>query len=305
MFTCASGAGLCLSSMTTLEMQRRTSRPVEPAWRPRNVTSHCSLLHWGGLQLPSAKQGISLARAFTFRYSHFFCVLHPLNLLKSSILSRLQERKRIMVRLEKLRNGLVLIDKQLDALRSSELDKELMNSLRVSSQAMKKAGIGVGVDEAEKVMNELDDQIREASEVTTVLSTPIATPLVCDPVGLGEDDIADIDAELGLIFDEDPFAPVSTTQLVPPVSASTILEHNRPPAAAAVHALVAASAISDHPSASMDSASGGRALLQQPASGARAQSQSEQIATRRTSELVSIPEEYGHGRQQQPELADF
>jgi hypothetical protein len=68
----------------------------------------------------------------------------------------LQERRRCSARLDKLRNGVALLDKQLDALRSSELDKELMHSLRVSTQAMKKAGIGIGVEEAEKVMIEAE-----------------------------------------------------------------------------------------------------------------------------------------------------
>jgi len=105
----------------------------------------------------------------------------------------LQERKRALARMEKVRNGVALLDKQLDALRSSELDKELMNSLKLSSQAMRKAGIGQGVEETERVMNELDDQMREASELTTVLSTPLAA-------GPGEDaDDLDVDEELGLI----------------------------------------------------------------------------------------------------------
>ena len=112
-----------------------------------------------------------------------------------------QERKRGVARLDKLRNGLALLDKQLDALRSSELDKELMNSIRASSQAMRNAGIGLDAGEAEKAMNELDDQMREASELTTVLATPLMA---------GEDDsdgaflgVADVDAELGLIEEED------------------------------------------------------------------------------------------------------
>ena len=102
-----------------------------------------------------------------------------------------------MARLERMRNGITLVDKQLDALRSSELDKELMRSLRDSSTAMKKAGLGVGVEEAENVMTELDDQIREASELTSVLATPIVQDA---------DDI-DLDAELGLLeLDDAPEA---------------------------------------------------------------------------------------------------
>lgn len=65
-----------------------------------------------------------------------------------------------------------------------------MRSLRDSSSAMKRAGLGVGVEEAETVMSELDDQIREASELTSVLATPI--------VPEDEEEI-DLDAELGLL----------------------------------------------------------------------------------------------------------
>lgn len=104
----------------------------------------------------------------------------------------LLERKRVLGRLEKVRSGIILLDKQLDALKSSELDKELMNSLKLSSQAMRRAGIGQGVEEAENVMNELDDQIREASELTTVLATPLVN------AGEDEEDLLDVDAELGL-----------------------------------------------------------------------------------------------------------
>jgi hypothetical protein len=108
----------------------------------------------------------------------------------------LVERKRVHARLDKVRGSISLIDKQLDALRTSELDKELMNSLKLSSQAMKKAGIGQGLEEAESVMNELDDQIREASELTTVLATPLV-----NSTG-EEDDGFDLEEELGILEKE-------------------------------------------------------------------------------------------------------
>lgn len=105
----------------------------------------------------------------------------------------LLERKRVAARLDKVRGGIALLDKQLDALRGSELDKQLMDSLKRSSQAMRRAGIGQGLEEAESVMNDLDDQMREASELTTVLATPLV-----NSVGAEEDEL-DVDEELGLI----------------------------------------------------------------------------------------------------------
>jgi len=110
---------------------------------------------------------------------------------------KLMERRRAQQRLERLRGGLLLVDKQLDALRSSELDKELMQSLRLSSQAMKNAGVGAGLEDAEKVMSELDAQMSEATEMTSMLATPLA-----QQAGV-EDDEIDVDAELGLVVREE------------------------------------------------------------------------------------------------------
>ena len=83
---------------------------------------------------------------------------------------KMQERRRALKRLERLRSSLSLVDAQLDALRSTELDKELMQTLLASSAALKRAGVGAGVKEAEAVMSELDEQLRESGELTSVLS---------------------------------------------------------------------------------------------------------------------------------------
>ena len=110
----------------------------------------------------------------------------------------LLERRRHLARLEKLRSGLSIVDKQLDTLRTSELDKELVRSLRESTVAMKRAGLGVGVEEAETVMTQLDEQMREASELTSVLAAPIQAD---DDAGF------DLDAELDLFAADEAPAP--------------------------------------------------------------------------------------------------
>jgi hypothetical protein len=84
--------------------------------------------------------------------------------------SKMLERRRGVKRLEKLRSSMTLVDAQLDALRTTELDKELMQTLLASSAALKKAGVGKGVKEAEQIMSELDEQLRESGELTSVLS---------------------------------------------------------------------------------------------------------------------------------------
>ena len=87
---------------------------------------------------------------------------------------KLLERRRVSKRLDKLRNSLVLVDAQMDALQSTELDRELLQTLVASSNALKKAGVGTGVREAEAVMSELDEQMRESGELTSVLSGSMA-----------------------------------------------------------------------------------------------------------------------------------
>ena len=88
---------------------------------------------------------------------------------------KLKERKRYKQRLEKVQNSITVMDKHIDTLQSSELDKIIYDSLKLSSQALKKNVKTVKVDDVENVMSELDDHILEASEVNQVLCTPLQT----------------------------------------------------------------------------------------------------------------------------------
>jgi hypothetical protein len=143
---------------------------------------------------------------------------------------KMMERKRACKRLEKLRSSLALVDAQLDALRTTELDKELMQTLLASSAALKKAGVGKGVKEAEAVMSELDEQLRESGELTSVLAG-----------GLQEvDGEFDLDEEFELLEQESELlSGVGTASLAParhadgsvvrpPMVSNLIEEHDAP-----------------------------------------------------------------------------
>ena len=119
--------------------------------------------------------------------------------------TKLLERRRAVKRLDKLRNSLTLVDAQLYALRTTELDKELMQTLMASSAALKKAGVGKGVKEAEAIMSELDEQLRESSELTSVLTGPLA-----------DDGDLDLDEELAG-FGEADLGPVAVRTVTPTV----------------------------------------------------------------------------------------
>jgi hypothetical protein len=131
--------------------------------------------------------------------------------------AKLLERRRVQKRLERLRHGLELVDSQLDAIKTSELDKEIMLTLKASTAAMRKAGISLGVQEVENVMSELDEQIREVQDVTQVLAAPL--------VPMGGEEAADLDAELDLLeavapqAEQPTAAPVMPTTMAPVVVA--------------------------------------------------------------------------------------
>ena len=87
--------------------------------------------------------------------------------------TRVLERRRVVKRLDKLRNGLSLVDAQIEAIRMSELDREIMESLRASTTAMKKAGIGAAIEDAERLLGDMDEQLKDTQDLTSVLSTPL------------------------------------------------------------------------------------------------------------------------------------
>ena len=87
--------------------------------------------------------------------------------------TRVLERRRVVKRLDKLRNGLSLVDAQIEAIRMSELDREIVESLRASTTAMKKAGIGAGIEDAERLLGDMDEQLKDTQDLTSVLSTPL------------------------------------------------------------------------------------------------------------------------------------
>jgi DNA-binding FrmR family transcriptional regulator len=133
--------------------------------------------------------------------------------------AKLVERRRCGKRLERLRHGLELVDSQLDAIKTSELDKEIMLTLKASTAAMRKAGINLGVHEVESVMTELDEQMREVQDITSVLATPMLAG------GGGGAEEADLDAELDLLeaVIANPDTPSRAVVVSPPVAPSNTM----------------------------------------------------------------------------------
>jgi len=135
----------------------------------------------------------------------------------TSARGKVLERRRCLKRLERLRHGLNMVDSQIDAIKTSELDKEIMLTLKASTSAMKKAGITLGIQEVESVMTELDEQIREVQDITSALSNPLQPSSAED---------LDLDAELDLLEAVAPdLGPESRmVDLTPPRQVATLEE---------------------------------------------------------------------------------
>lgn len=106
---------------------------------------------------------------------------------------KLHERKRYCCRIEKTKNGLCMVEKQIDTLQSTELDKVLLNTLKASNNVLKKSGMKVKANEVENVMNELEERIQESSEVNQILGTPIQ---MNDMFSITEEDENELEPEL-------------------------------------------------------------------------------------------------------------
>lgn len=144
--------------------------------------------------------------------------------------AKILERRRCSKRLERLRHGIELVDLQIDAIKTSELDKEIMLTLKASTAAMRKAGINLGVQEVETVISELDDQMREVNEITDVLANPLGGGQTMGGSMSGGDDALDLDFELGLLeaVISDPDSTKASLPKPVSVSSSTptvVVEH--------------------------------------------------------------------------------
>ena len=73
----------------------------------------------------------------------------------------------------KVTNGIGLLNQQLDILHTNDLDKQIMHSLKTSTNAMRAAGIESTAKEADNVMVELEDQVRESENLSNIFSSPL------------------------------------------------------------------------------------------------------------------------------------
>lgn len=123
------------------------------------------------------------------------------------IRAKVIERKRLQTSLQKINNYVQVVDRQIETLQSNELDKELLQSLKMSNKIMKKAGLSINSEEVEHLMNELDERVHETSEMSQILSTPMQSNEMYDIIE--DDQLADLQEE------QDPVEEVAPVPQLP------------------------------------------------------------------------------------------
>ena len=130
---------------------------------------------------------------------------------KAGAKARIQERMTLMSNIEFAQVRLNMVSRQLDAIQTSELDKEVMLSLKASSDALRRAGVMMPVNEVENIVTELDEQIRDIQDTGMVLEAPVGAR--------GTDD-RDLELELEKLMQEDEQGMLDkpATPLVPVIT---------------------------------------------------------------------------------------
>ena len=132
---------------------------------------------------------------------------------------KIQERMTLISNIEFAQVRLNRVTRQIDAIQTSELDKEVMLSLKASSDALKRAGVMMPVNEVETIVTELDEQIRDIQDTGMVLEAP---------VGVRSTEDMDLEMELERLMEEDEQGmldkPVYTAEVAKPKSVKKHIE---------------------------------------------------------------------------------
>jgi hypothetical protein len=124
---------------------------------------------------------------------------------------RLRERRRHEAQLTRIQNSISVVETHADALQGIELNKTIVSTLRASGHALKSLGLKGGMEEVDKIIMDVDEQLREANEITRAIGEG---PFSQDPITERE-----LDDELDLLDD-----PLEGTTAKPPESKDSIYE---------------------------------------------------------------------------------
>ncbi|PAA46507.1 hypothetical protein BOX15_Mlig026142g2 [Macrostomum lignano] len=130
---------------------------------------------------------------------------------KKGALQALTRKKRYEKQIQQLDGTLSTLEFQREALENASMNREVVSSMKTASEAMKTANKGVGVDDINKLMDDIQEQREIAEELTNAISAPSS--------GSSELDDDELMAELQQLEQQDkvPQAAEPSLQLPEPV----------------------------------------------------------------------------------------
>jgi hypothetical protein len=132
---------------------------------------------------------------------------------------KINERARNLKSLQRLRNGIAILSTRLDELKASELDKEIVNSLKASCDALKRAGVGVNIEDVERVMDDFDEQMHNAQNITAILEAPVTATI--------DDNDAELQAELDRLLHQEENNLLQDDTILLPMRSDVQLDANK------------------------------------------------------------------------------
>lgn len=172
---------------------------------------------------------------------------------KAGAIRKLRERQRVGTQLTRVQSTLALLDMHTHAVEGAEMDHTIIETLRASTDALKRIGVDSGIKDAEQVVEDVRTQMEKAMEITNTLLDPngIGEIMSTSMQGSGYISEADLEAELNQLMDDEgseadflnklrasASEDASHSSLQPP----TMLSMHRTPHSSATHLAPQASA---------------------------------------------------------------
>lgn len=106
---------------------------------------------------------------------------------------RLVERKRAQLQLEKITSSMSVIDMHMSTIEGTELNRSILETLRASGDALRRLGAKGGVEEVERVVNEVENQVESAAEISRIIAAANVTGSIG---GMGHDVFSEEELEV-------------------------------------------------------------------------------------------------------------
>jgi hypothetical protein len=114
---------------------------------------------------------------------------------------KLGERKRSQQQLDKLRNCMTVIEIHRDTIDGTEFDKSILHTLKASGDAIKRLTVCGGINGAEDIIAEVEQQMENSMQINTMLSSGSVSGMVTNTSGWFTDE--ELEKDLAQLMGDD------------------------------------------------------------------------------------------------------